>query len=197
MGPKISIDSATLMNKALEFLEASWLFEAPEEKIRVLVHPESIIHGLLELRSGAMVAHLSATDMQGPIGFALSLAGAPLGQTTKTLSLSELSRLSFEEVDEARFPSLSMAREVLRLEGRAGASLESSPGSAGPWSAAGLVFNMANEVAVEKFLEDRISFPQIFSFVETALAQHGGLRYSSLAQALEIETEIRKNLWSS
>ena len=153
MGAKISIDSATLMNKGLELIEAHHLFGLPSERLGVLVHPQSIVHALVTYRDGAVVAGLSVPDMRVPIAHCL---GWPerIGWEAPRLDLAAFGSLSFEEADLARFPALSLAREALEAGG-----------------AAPTVLNAANEVAVEAFLERRIGFMGIPALVERVLAR--------------------------
>jgi len=163
MGAKISIDSATMMNKALEVIEARWLFDLDPEKIEVVVHPQSIVHSMVRLCDGTVLAQLSVPDMKGPIGYALTYPGPRLGGVMRSLDLPEVRELTFEPVDQRRFPAVSRARECLR--GAKGAPV---------------VLNAANEVAVEAFLGGRIPFLQIMSVVDEALGQYGGESYETL-----------------
>ena len=154
MGKKITIDSATMFNKGLEMIEAHWLFGLPMSRVDVVVHPQSIVHSMVEFIDGSVLAQLSVTDMCFPIQYAVTYpermpSGLP------PLDLAKLGNLSFEAPDENRFPALRLAREA----GEAGGTL---PG----------VFNAANEVAVEAFLEGRISFPRIWGMVESVMQKH-------------------------
>jgi len=154
MGKKITIDSATMFNKGLEMIEAHWLFGLPMSRVDVVVHPQSIVHSMVEFIDGSVLAQLSVTDMCFPIQYAVTYpermpSGLP------PLDLAKLGSLSFEAPDEKRFPALRLAREA----GEAGGTL---PG----------VFNAANEVAVEAFLEGRISFPRIWGMVESVMQEH-------------------------
>jgi 1-deoxy-D-xylulose-5-phosphate reductoisomerase len=154
MGKKITIDSATMFNKGLEMIEAHWLFGLPMSRVDVVVHPQSIVHSMVEFIDGSVLAQLSVTDMCFPIQYAVTYpermpSGLP------PLDLAKLGNLSFEAPDEKRFPALRLAREA----GEAGGTL---PG----------VFNAANEVAVEAFLEGRISFPRIWGMVESVMQEH-------------------------
>ncbi|NDB94622.1 MAG: 1-deoxy-D-xylulose-5-phosphate reductoisomerase [Verrucomicrobia bacterium] len=154
MGKKITIDSATMFNKGLEMIEAHWLFGLPMNRVDVVVHPQSIVHSMVEFIDGSVLAQLSVTDMCFPIQYAVTYpermpSGLP------PLDLAKLGNLSFEAPDEKRFPALRLAREA----GEAGGTL---PG----------VFNAANEVAVEAFLEGRISFPRIWGMVESVMQEH-------------------------
>ena len=154
MGEKITIDSATLMNKALEIIEARWLFDLPPEQIEVVVHPQSIIHSLVEYRDGSTICQLGPPDMRVPIQYALTYPRRrPL--PTEQLSLPELGQLTFESPDTGRFPALRLAYEVLEQGGTAAT-----------------VFNAANEVAVAAFLKEEIPFLGILKVVETCLKQH-------------------------
>ena len=154
MGQKITIDSATMFNKGLEMIEAHWLFGLPMKQVDVVVHPQSIVHSMVEFIDGSVLAQLSVTDMCFPIQYAVTYpermpSGLP------PLDLAKLGTLSFEQPDEKRFPALRLAREA----GEQGGTL---PG----------VLNAANEVAVEAFLAERISFPRIWGMVEEVMKKH-------------------------
>ena len=143
MGRKISVDSATMMNKALEVIEARWLFDLPPERIRVVIHPQSIVHSMVVARDGAVLAQLGTPDMKGPIAYGMAYprrieSGAP------RLDFPTLSALTFEDADRARFPGLYLAWDALRAP--AGSTT---------------VLNAANEIAVEAFLAGRLDFPGI------------------------------------
>jgi 1-deoxy-D-xylulose-5-phosphate reductoisomerase len=151
MGAKISVDSATMMNKGLEVIEAHYLFDMPEEKIKVLVHPESVVHSLVAYIDGSVLAQLGTPDMRTPIAYTMAWPErmkAPLAP----LDLTALSKLTFEAPDMARFPALRLARESLSAGGSAPTTL-----------------NAANEIAVAGFLEGRIGFLQIAEIVEETL----------------------------
>lgn len=155
MGKKISIDSATLMNKGLEVIEARWLFDVVPEQIRVVVHPQSIVHSLVEYVDGSVVAQLGIPDMRIPIAYALSYPERmELGLSR--LSLSQCGDLSFEKPDYERFPALSMAYEVLKQGGVKPA-----------------VLNAANEIAVQGFLDGEIGFTRIADVVQATLDSTG------------------------
>lgn len=151
MGRKISIDSATLMNKGLEVIEARWLFTMPPEHIDVVVHPQSIVHSLVEYRDGSVVAQLGIPDMRIPIAYALTYPER-LELQLPRLSLAQCGQLAFEPPDSQRFPALQLAYTALAMGGTKPAAL-----------------NAANEVAVEAFLERKISFPRITEIVATVL----------------------------
>jgi 1-deoxy-D-xylulose-5-phosphate reductoisomerase len=174
MGKKVSIDSATLMNKGLELIEARFLFDLRPEQLDVLIHPQSIVHAVVEFRDGSCLAQLSQTDMKIPIQYALSYPErweAP----GNFLDLSEVKNLEFLRVEEARFPLLALARRALEI----GLSLP-------------VVLNAANEVAVEAFLEDNIYFGQIYEVVEYCLMRHSPREINTLDEVLDIDRETRK-----
>src|SRR4051794_25578101 len=143
MGQKITIDSATMMNKALEIIEARWLFDVPAEQIDVVIHPQSIVHSLVEFVDGSVVAQLSPPDMRLPIQLALSWPER-WPSPTKKLDLTQSLRLDFEPPDEDRFPAVRLGREVAAAGGSAGA-----------------VLNAANEAAVAAFLGGNLQFTKI------------------------------------
>ena len=173
MGAKITIDSATLMNKALEVIEARWLFDAPAETIEVVVHPQSIIHSLVEFQDGSVICQLGPPDMRIPIQYALTYPNRrPLA--VDRVSLAEIGSLSFFPPDEERFPALRLAYQVLRQGGTA-------PG----------VFNAANEVAVSAFLDETIPFPEIIGTVERTLAAHTVVSHPDLDQIFAADAWAR------
>jgi 1-deoxy-D-xylulose-5-phosphate reductoisomerase len=173
MGPKITIDSATMMNKALEVIEAKWLFDVPVEKIEVLVHPESIIHSLVEFIDGSCVAQMSLPDMCLPIQYALTYPERVAG-ITKRLRLDEIGRLSFEKPDFETFRLLGLGFETARAGGTAPA-----------------VFNAANEAAVELFLAGRIKFVNITELIEMCLDKHNAGAGASLEELLDADRWAR------
>jgi 1-deoxy-D-xylulose-5-phosphate reductoisomerase len=154
MGAKITIDSATLMNKALEVIEARWLFDLPPSKIKVVIHPQSIIHSLVQFHDGSVICQLGPPDMKIPIQYALTYPER-LPLPVKRLQLNEIANLTFQAPDPARFPALRLAYEVLERGGTAPA-----------------VLNAANEVAVAAFLRDEICFPEIVEWIEQTLQAH-------------------------
>ena len=173
MGRKITIDSATMFNKGLEMIEAHWLFGLPMNQVDVVVHPQSIVHSLVEFVDGSVLAQLSVTDMCFPIQYAVTYperrpSGLP------PLDLAKIGSLTFEAPDEKRFPALRLARE----SGEAGGTL---PG----------VFNAANEVAVEAFLEEKISFPRIWEMVETVMSAHRNEKKPDLASIIAADQWAR------
>lgn len=178
MGPKITIDSATMMNKALEVIEARWLFDVPVDKIEVLIHPESIVHSLVEFVDGSVVAQLGEPDMCLPIQYALTYPKRVAG-ISKPLRLEEIGKLHFERPEPGTFRALTLAYEVSRMGGTAPA-----------------VFNAANEAAVEAFLAGRIRFVQIMELVERCLDAHQVSRATSLDELLEADAWARAQVRS-
>lgn len=174
MGAKISVDSATMMNKGLELIEAHHLFGLAQDQIEILVHPESIVHSLVAFRDGSVLAQLGQPDMRIPIAYAL---GWPkrISAPTPRLDLSAIARLTFEVPDGIRFPALRVAGEVLRAGGTAPT-----------------VLNAANEVAVGAFLAGRIGFLDIVAVVEAVLESCACPPADSLEQVLDVDAEARR-----
>ena len=173
MGAKISVDSATLMNKGLELIEAYHLFQLPDERIDIVIHPQSIIHGLVTYCDGSVLAHLGSPDMRTPIAYVLGWPGRATAPT-KRLDLAEIGRLTFEAPDERRFPALRLAREALRRGG-------GSP----------TVLNAANETAVHAFLEGRIGFLDIAATVEGTLERIPAVKLDSLEDVYNLDEAAR------
>lgn len=177
MGAKVTIDSASLMNKGLELIEAHHLFALPPEKLDVLVHPQSIVHCLVQMTDGAVLAQLSCPDMRTPIAYSLAWPER-MHVPNERIDLAKLGSLTFEAPDPERFPALRLAKDVLCCGGSAGA-----------------VLNAANEVAVAAFLEKRLGFLGIAGLVETTLvdcADLTGLNPTSAEDVLEIDEEARR-----
>ncbi len=174
MGSKITIDSATLMNKGLEVIEAYWLFDFPPERIDVVVHPQSIIHGMIKLRDGAIMAHMSATDMKIPIQYALSYPDR-LNPPVEPIDLVQIGSLTFERPDTERFPALKLAYDALKLGG-------SYPA----------VLNAANEEAVYAFLNERIGFLDITEVVKKVMEKHVPSNGETLEELLAADKWARK-----
>ncbi len=177
MGAKITVDSATLMNKGLELIEAHHLFGMPSQSIDVLVHPQSIVHGIVEFRDGSMIAQMGAPDMRIPISHCL--AWPQRGEAPGVrLSLAQMATLSFAEPDLERFPALRLARTALEESG-----------------AAPTVLNASNEVAVTEFLAGRLGFAAIAGLVEATLeaAARAGMdgEPASVDEALQIDRAAR------
>ena len=176
MGPKVTIDSATMMNKALEIIEARWLFDLPPERIDVLVHPESVVHSLVEFCDGSMIAQLGSPDMRTPIQYALTYPDR-LPCPSQALDLSAHRRLHFEPPDTERFPALRLGHETARRGGTAGA-----------------VLNAANESAVELFRAGEIRFPEIVQVTEQALERHPFVCNPSLQDLLAADQWARNEV---
>jgi 1-deoxy-D-xylulose-5-phosphate reductoisomerase len=153
MGPKITVDSATMMNKALEIIEAHYLFDMPADKIEVMIHPQSIIHSMVEYRDGSVLAQMAASDMRTPIAHALAWPER-IDTPGRTLDWTQTRELTFEQPDMERFPALRLAYEALKQ---------------GPYSC--LALNAANEIAVEHFLNKKTGFLDTINIVEGVLSQ--------------------------
>ena len=167
MGKKVTIDSASLMNKGLEVIEAHWLFGVPASQIEVLIHPQSIVHSMVEYIDGSVVAQMSIPDMRGPIAYALAYPER-LGLQLPSLNLFEIGKLTFRPVDGERFPALGLAYRALRQGGTMPA-----------------VLNAANEVAVESFLQGRLGFLQISRLIGQTMDRHRPSEPSSLEKILQ------------
>jgi 1-deoxy-D-xylulose-5-phosphate reductoisomerase len=174
MGKKITIDSATLFNKGLEMIEARWLFDIGMERVGVLVHPQSIVHSLVEFVDGALLAQLSTPDMCLPIQYALTYPDRAPSERVQT-NFAKLGNLTFEEPDAERFPALKLARRA----GEVGGTLPS-------------VLNAANEVAVAAFLNRKINFPQITEMVRRTMEAHKVVLHPTLEQILEADAWARR-----
>ncbi len=175
MGRKISVDSATMMNKGLEVIEAHWLFGAHADAIEVVVHPQSVIHSMVEYADGSVIAQLGNPDMRTPIAHALAWP-ARIEAGVRALDLFEIARLDFERPDFERFPCLALAFEALRAGGAAPA-----------------VLNAANEEAVAAFLERRIGFLQIADVIVACLERSGGLAVDSLDAVFAADARAREH----
>jgi 1-deoxy-D-xylulose-5-phosphate reductoisomerase len=174
MGLKTSIDSATLMNKALEIIEAKWLFGLHPSQIDVIVHPQSIIHSMVEFIDGSILAQMSEASMKIPIQYAITYPQRQKG-LLKSFDFAKFANLSFELPDRKKFPSLNFAYEALKQGG-------TMP----------TVMNAANEVAVEKFIKGEINIPAIWKIIENAMSHHKTLKNPSLREILATDLEIRK-----
>ncbi len=177
MGAKITIDSATLMNKALEVIEAYWLFGVDLEQIDVVVHPQSIIHSLVEFIDHTQIAQLSVPDMQGAIAYALAYPHGRLTDVMRTLDLTTCGSLEFHKLNETLFPAIQLARESLQAGGMAAT-----------------VLNLANEQAVNLFLKEKIKFTDILQYTRRALDKWGHLPVSSIEDLLVKKDNIQKEL---
>lgn len=169
MGRKISIDSSTLMNKGLEVIEAKWLFDVDSEKIDVVVHPQSIIHSMVQFVDSSIIAQMGCPDMKLPIQYALTYPSRLLNDFER-LDFSKLNGLTFEKADLETFPCLQLAYESLK--------------SGGTYSA---VLNAANEVLVNEFLEDKIKFYDIPYYIEKTLEAHDSIKKPTLEEILHID----------
>jgi 1-deoxy-D-xylulose-5-phosphate reductoisomerase len=174
MGRKISVDSATLMNKGLEVIEAAFLFNVKPEQIEVVIHPQSVVHSLVEYVDGSMIAQLGNPDMRTPIAHALAFPER-IENGVASLDLFAVATLQFERPDLSRFPCLGLAYAALRA------------GAGAP-----VILNAANEVAVASFLDGRLSFSRIAVLVEEVLAQMPQMRAGSLQEILAADTEARR-----
>jgi 1-deoxy-D-xylulose-5-phosphate reductoisomerase len=173
MGRKISIDSATLFNKGLEMIEARWLFDIPMARVEVIVHPQSIVHSMVEFVDSSVLAQLSATDMCFPIQYAVTWPER-VPNRLPPINFAQLSKLEFEAPRIADFPALGLARHA----GETGGTLPA-------------VLNAANEVAVEAFLEGRCHFPSIWRTVEAVMERHTPIRHPALETLLAADAEAR------
>src|SRR5690606_15617422 len=176
MGAKITIDSATMMNKGLEVIEAHWLFHMPYEKIDTLLHRESVIHSMVEFQDNSVIAQLGTPDMRIPIQYALSYPDR-LPMTGDSLDLAKLGTLHFQEPDFNRFRCLAFAYQA----GKIGGTMPT-------------VLNAANEVAVEAFLQEKIPFLTIEDWIEKALNEHTVIHQPDLDTILAVDKETREKV---
>jgi len=176
MGSKITIDSATLMNKGLEVIEAHWLFGLPPERIAVVIHPQSIIHSMVEFADGSVKAQLGVPDMKLPIQYALFFPERPRAPF-KRLDIAALRQMTFHEPDGDRFRCLPLAYRALKIGGTAPA-----------------VLNAANEVAVQLFLDRRISFPAIADIIEDELDAHAPMSSHTMVDLVRIDRATRESV---
>ncbi len=174
MGRKITIDSATLFNKGLEMIEARWLFDIEMGRVSVVVHPQSIVHSMVEFVDGSLIAQLSTPDMCLPIQYALTYPARAASDRVQT-NFPKLATLTFEEPDTDRFPAIDLAR-------RAGDTCGTMPA----------VFNAANEVAVDAFVNRKINFPQITATVRRVMDAHEVVEHPTLGEVLEADAWARK-----
>jgi 1-deoxy-D-xylulose-5-phosphate reductoisomerase len=174
MGRKISVDSATLMNKGLEVIEATLLFGLPESQVDVIVHPQSVVHSLVEYADGSMLAQLGAPDMRTPIAQALAWPER-FSSGVQSLNLAEIGQLGFEPPDHERFPSLTLARAAARAGGTAPA-----------------VLNAANEIAVQAFLDRRLNFTAIAAVIDKVLQRLESSPVKALGDVLDADAAARR-----
>jgi len=178
MGNKITIDSATMMNKGLEVIEAKWLFGVPVDQIEVVVHPQSIVHSLVQFKDGSIKAQLGLPDMKLPIQYALTFPHREFNNFPR-FSFADYPKLTFESPDHANFPCLNLAYEASRQGGNRPC-----------------VLNAANEVAVEAFLQDKIAFTDIYKWIEKALLAISFSTPKTIDEYLEVDKETRSFLKS-
>ncbi len=176
MGPKVTVDSATMMNKALEIIEARWLFDMPADKIDVVVHPQSLVHSLVEYIDGSVIAQLSPPDMRLPIQYALTYPERRPGPARK-LDLTAALQIDFEPPDEDRFPALALGHEVAAAGGTAGA-----------------VLNAANEAAVATFLEGQLRFSEIVPACRSVLHEHNFSPNPTLEELTQLDRWAREEV---
>lgn len=174
MGPKITVDSATLMNKSLELIEAAWLFDAKVDEIEVVIHPQSIVHSMVEFVDGSILAQLSNPDMVFPIQYALTYPKRYEG-SLKPMDFTSGLNLTFESPDHERFPSINISKDCLRRGGTAPA-----------------VFNAANEIAVDYFLKEELSFLAIWDVIRFTLDNHTFVQNPNLDEIISADAEARK-----
>jgi 1-deoxy-D-xylulose-5-phosphate reductoisomerase len=175
MGPKVTVDSASLMNKGLEMIEARWLFDLPVEKIDVVIHPQSIVHSLVEFTDGSVLAQLGVPDMRGPIAYAIGLPER-LPLSMERLDLAKVGSLSFEPPDQEKFPNLGLAADALREGGTMPA-----------------VLNAANEVAVDAFLRERVGFSAITEMIARTMDAHAPRPLKELEDAVAADRWAREH----
>ncbi|MCP3674045.1 MAG: 1-deoxy-D-xylulose-5-phosphate reductoisomerase [Gammaproteobacteria bacterium] len=174
MGQKISVDSATMMNKGMEYIEARWLFSATAEQIEIVVHPQSVIHSMVRYKDGSVLAQLGLPDMRTPIAHALAYPDR-IVSNVKGVDFTQLSALTFERPDEQRFPCLRIAREALEVGG-----------------SASTVLNAANEIAVDAFLSNQLKFTDISSVIDTTMSKMTNTVVDSIELILEADSWARR-----
>ncbi|WP_077621936.1 1-deoxy-D-xylulose-5-phosphate reductoisomerase [Sediminibacillus massiliensis] len=179
MGAKITIDSATMMNKGLEVIEAHWLFGVPYDQIKVIQHKESVIHSMVEFMDNSVIAQLGTPDMKVPIQYALTYPSRLELPMSKRLDLVEIGKLHFQQMDMGRFPTLKMAFDA----GKEGGTMTT-------------VLNAANETAVELFLQRKISFLAIEDMIKKALNEHVSIKKPDLETILEVDQDTRRQVLS-
>lgn len=175
MGGKITIDSATLMNKGLEVIEAHWLFNMPAEKIDALIHPQSIIHSIVELKDGSMLSQMGVPDMKIPIQYALTWPERIKSTSQCYLDLLKIEKLSFSKIRRELFPCFSLAMRALELKGAAPA-----------------VLNAANESAVKAFLEESVDFNRIPFIIEKVMNSFGTFKAGTVSEVMDFDKEARQ-----
>ena len=175
MGPKVTVDSATMMNKGLEIIEAHWLFGMPYDRIDVTIHPQSIVHGMVEFSDGSILMQSASTDMRIPIQAALTHPER-VPSPAPGVDLREIGTLEFEPVDHSRFPCVNLAREA----GAAGGSYPAA-------------LNAANEEAVNAFLAGLIPFPNIPGIIESVLSDHSPVKAGDVDAVMDVDAWAREH----
>jgi 1-deoxy-D-xylulose-5-phosphate reductoisomerase len=173
MGPKITIDSATMMNKGLEVIEARWLFDTAPSQVDVVIHPQSIVHSMVRYRDGSIIAQMGIPDMRIPIAYALSCPSR-LQVNLRPLELTRMGELTFLPVEKQRYPGLQLAYDALAAGGAMPA-----------------VLNAANEIAVAAFLDERIAFRDIHRIIDKTMASYSGRSRDGLRAILEVDRWAR------
>ena len=176
MGEKISIDSATMMNKCLEVIEAYWLFKLDRKKIDIIIHPQSIIHSMVEFMDGSIKAQMGVPDMKVPIQYALTYP-SHLESTWERLNFLSCGELTFQGPDYDRFPSLQLAYQALKNGGTASAAL-----------------NLSNDYSVQKFLENKIIFTDIYKINRLALQNHPWIEHPNLNDLINLDSWVKKHV---
>jgi 1-deoxy-D-xylulose-5-phosphate reductoisomerase len=174
MGRKISVDSATMMNKGLEYIEAHWLFSATPSQIEIIIHPQSVIHSMVQYKDGSVLAQLGLPDMRTPIAHGLAYP-CRINSNVDSLDFTQLSQLEFEATDENRFPCIRIARESLEAGG-----------------CAATIMNAANEIAVDAFLSQKIKFTDIAPVIETTMSKMTNTPLTSIGIILEADEWARQ-----
>jgi 1-deoxy-D-xylulose-5-phosphate reductoisomerase len=177
MGKKISVDSATMLNKGLEVIEAHWLFAMPADRIHVVIHPQSVVHSMVEYEDGSVIAQLGQPDMRTPIAYGLGFPER-ISSGVGVLDLALAGRLDFEQPDLEQFPCLKLSFEALR----------SGQGSC-------ITLNAANEIAVASFLDGKLSYTSIATLIENTLTWHAGrprCALNSLEDVMALDAEVRR-----
>jgi 1-deoxy-D-xylulose-5-phosphate reductoisomerase len=174
MGAKISIDSATMMNKALELIEAKWLFDAKAEQLSAIIHPQSIVHAMVEYRDGSVLAQLAMPDMRSPIVYAMQ-ANERLESGIPWLELAQTHALEFQAIDEARFPAMRLVKTVLAGE-----------------DSLAIALNAANEVANQAFQDAKIGFMDIVATVESVMEKTTNQHIETLEEVWRFDAEARQ-----
>ncbi|MDP9749915.1 1-deoxy-D-xylulose-5-phosphate reductoisomerase [Thermoanaerobacter pentosaceus] len=177
MGKKITVDSATLMNKGFEVIEAKWLFDISEDKIDVVVHPQSIIHSMVEYIDGSIIAQLATADMRIPIQYALNYPTRNYIKEVKFLDFSVITQLTFEKPDLETFRCLSLAYEALKIGGTMTT-----------------VLNAADEIAVSLFLNKKIEFLQIAEIIEESMKEHNNIQNPTLDDIINVDKEVKEKI---